>query len=379
MINFLGCKEVLDYCAYYIDHETNATEGAVPAGFALPGASVTLVDEAGKAVEQHTVGQIAVGIPSASPGYWRRPDLTNERFRHDSSDDGGRICNDRRSGLPDHGLVYMGRRDSMVKVRGHRVDVTHLEHVLHDLRSVKAAAVVAKTGDRQDLRLVAFIVARPPGRITDRDLRRELAARLPNFMIPSEFLFLEELPTTPMGKIDRQNLRLLAAASQPQTRAARLPRNRIGKDIAAIWAQVLKVDHVGMRDDFFDLGGDSLMVMQVCARIEQQFEIEFPLSMLFKFRTVVGSSRMWRRKWVSPGEPQIRIRLSWVPVHSHAVTRSDRQRPNDRVPQRPRYPGSHRQHPSGRADPARYRPLPPVRQAGKPESGRLDLTGSPCR
>jgi acyl carrier protein len=289
LINFLGCKEVLDYCAYYIDHGSNATEGAVPAGFALPGASVTLVDEAGQAVEQDTIGQIAVKIPSASPGYWRRPDLTNERFRHDSTDDSGRICmtGDLGLHLPDHGLVYMGRRDSTVKIRGHRVDVAYLEQVLHDLRSVNAAAVVAKTGDQQDLRLVAFIVARPPVRLADRDLRRELAARLPNFMIPSEFLFLEELPTTPMGKIDRQNLRLLAAASQPRTGAARLPRNRIGKDIAAIWAQVLNVDHVGMRDDFFDLGGDSLMVMQVCARIEQQFEIEFPLSMLFKFRTVV--------------------------------------------------------------------------------------------
>ena len=288
LINFLGCKEVLDYCAYYIDHGTNATEGAVPAGFALPGASVTLVDEAGKAVEQDTIGEIAVKIPSASPGYWRRPDLTNGRFRHDSSDDGGRICMTGDLGLllPNDGLVYMGRRDSVVKIRGHRVDVTHLEQVLHELRSVKAAAVVAKTGEQQDLRLVAFIVVRPPGRLTDRDLRRELAARLPNFMIPSEFLFLGELPTTPMGKIDRQNLRLLAAASQPQARAARLPQNRIGKDIAAIWAQVLNVDHVGMSDDFFDLGGDSLMVMQVCARIEQQFEIELPLSTLFKFRTL---------------------------------------------------------------------------------------------
>jgi acyl-coenzyme A synthetase/AMP-(fatty) acid ligase/acyl carrier protein len=289
LINFLGCKEVLDYCAYYIDHGTNATEAAVPAGFALPGASVTLVDEAGKAVERRAIGEIAVKIPSASPGYWRRPDLTNERFRHDSSDDGRRICMTGDLGLllSDHGLICMGRRDSTVKIRGHRVDVAYLEQVLHDLRSVKAAAVVVKTGDQQDLRLVAFIVARPPGHLTDRELRHELAARLPSFMIPSEFLFLEELPTTPMGKIDRQNLRLLAAASQPQTRAIRLPRNRIGKDIAAIWAQVLNVDRVGMRDDFFDLGGDSLMVMQVCARIEQQFEIEFPLSTLFKFRTVV--------------------------------------------------------------------------------------------
>ena len=288
LINFLGCKEVLDYCAYYIDHGTNATEAAVPAGFALPGASVTLVDEAGKAVEPDTIGQIAVKIPSASPGYWRRPDLTNERFRHDSSDD-SRICMTGDLGLllPDRGLLCMGRQDSTVKIRGHRVDVAHLEQVLHDLRSVEAAAVIAKTGEQQDLKLVAFIVARRPGRLTGRDLRRELAARLPNFMIPSEFLFLEELPTTSMGKIDRQNLRLLAAASQPQPPAARLPQNGIAEHIAAIWAEVLKVARVGMHDDFFELGGDSLMIMQVCARIEQEFEIEFPLSTFFKFRTVV--------------------------------------------------------------------------------------------
>ena len=287
LINLLGAKEVLDYCLYYIDHDTRTTDAAVPAGFPLDGAGVTLVDQEGKPVEPGTSGEIVVKTGSMSPGYWRRPDLTSERFRHDSAS-GERIylTGDRGVLTPDHGLIYLGRQDSTVKIRGHRVDMTYLEDVLRDLQSLAETAVMVGITEQGDNKLVAFVVAHASKRVTERDLRRELAERLPDFMIPAEFVFLDAMPTTAMGKIDRESLRSLVAAAPPQVEPASLPRTAFEAEVAAIWAQVLNLDRIGVDDDFFELGGNSLMAMQIMARIEDRFEIDLPLSILFEWPTV---------------------------------------------------------------------------------------------
>jgi acyl-coenzyme A synthetase/AMP-(fatty) acid ligase/acyl carrier protein len=287
LVNFLGSKEVLDYRIYYMDHGTRITNGAVPAGFPLGGASVAVVDEEGKRVEQGTTGEIAVKTPSMCLGYWRRPDLTDERFQRDSADgDRMYLTGDRGFLMPDNCLVYVGRQDSTVKIRGHRVDVNYLERVLRDLESVAEVVVVVKDTEHPDPGLVAFVVARAPEGLTELDVRHYLGRRLPNFMIPSEFVFLEKMPTTAMGKTDRERLRSLAPVSQPQTEPTPLPCAPFEAEIAAIWAQVLNRDHIGIQDNFFELGGDSLMIMQVSARLQERFDIDFPLSILFERPTV---------------------------------------------------------------------------------------------
>jgi len=292
LINLLGSKEVLDYRHYYIDHDTAPRDGSVPAGFALGGASVTVVDEHREAVARGRCGEIAVKTRSMSPGYWRRPDLTNESFGRDSAD-GERIylTGDRGVLTPEDCLLYAGRRDSMVKIRGQRVDVAHLEEVLRQSPSLADAAVIAAATEQGDNKLSAFVVALGPKRASERDLRRELGARLPDSMIPAEFVFLDSMPTTAMGKIDREGLRSLAAASQPQVEPMLPPGTSFEAEVATIWAQVLQRDRIGVEDNFFELGGDSLMAMQIAAKIYDRFGVEVPLSVVFERPTVEALAR----------------------------------------------------------------------------------------
>jgi nonribosomal peptide synthetase DhbF len=190
--------------------------------------------------------------------------------------------------MPDNCLVHLGRRDSIVKVRGHRVDVTHVEQSLRDLASVTDAAIVVTRSNERDVLLVAYIVASNAQSTVERDIRRDLARSLPDFMIPSAFVFIETMPTTAMGKTDRARLRLLAPPAMRRTAPADAPQTPIEKEIAAIWAEVLDHDQVGLQDNFFELGGSSLSVMQVVSRIQQRFAIDLPIVVLFRTPTVRG-------------------------------------------------------------------------------------------
>lgn len=308
LINLLGAKEVLDYRIYYIDHAMPVTEGAVPAGYPLGAASVTLVDDNGSPAAPGAVGEIAVSSPSMSPGYWRRPGLTSERFRRDDGH-GQRsyLTGDLGMLMPDGCLIHVGRRDSMVKVRGHQVDIAHVEHVLRELESVKDAAIIA-TAAEPEVALVAFVVPRIIG-LTGRDLRRELAARLPEFMVPSEFVILEEMPATTMGKADRDKLRRLASEARSHASRGR-PTDPVEAGIAAIWAQALNLDCVELHDNFFELGGNSLMVMQIFARIQQRYAIDLPLSAAFERPTVRALAREVRKGIRAAGRAEAARRRS---------------------------------------------------------------------
>jgi non-ribosomal peptide synthetase component F/acyl carrier protein len=286
-INFLGSKEVLDYRIYYVDHATVVTDRFLPGGYSFGGARVTLLDDAGEPAEPNDVGEIGVETRSMSPGYWSRADLTDQRFRPDPADGGNRTYRTGDLGrlMPDDCLLYLGRQDSMVKVRGHRVDVSYLEQSLRDLASVSDAAVIVKETEQQDLLLVAFIVASVP-RLAERDIRRELAKTLPDYMIPSSIVLLEAMPTTAMGKTDRDRLRSLTPAPQPRTVSSDLPHTLIETEIAAMWAEVLDLDRVALQDNFFELGGNSLSVMRIVSRVQQRFDIDLPLVALFWLPTV---------------------------------------------------------------------------------------------
>ena len=288
LINFLGAKEVLDYRILYMDHETRIAGDWVVSGYALPGTRASVLDEAGRPVRPGAIGEIAVRSPSMSLGYWRDDELTSERFVVDSSADGRRIfrTGDLGQFLADDCLIYAGRRDSMVKVRGQRVDLDSLEAALRALDAVGDAAVVPQSTDG-DTRLVAFVVARPGHEPGEKVLRRELAARLPDYMIPSAFVFLEAMPTTPMGKIDRDALRTLAGRSLPPQSSVSLSSSPgIESGIAAIWGEFLGRSEIALDENVFELGGNSMMVMQVALAMQRRFEIELPLAVLFDRPTV---------------------------------------------------------------------------------------------
>jgi acyl carrier protein len=191
--------------------------------------------------------------------------------------------------LPDGTLEFLGREDDQVKIRGYRVEPSEVEAVLLRGAQVREAAVVTREEANGDHRLVAYVVA---DGADGASLRAHAAEGLPDFMVPSAFVLLDQLPRTPSGKIDRQNLPEPEAAAASQAEDYVAPRTPMEEKVAAIWADVLGVERVGIHDDFFALGGHSLLATQIIAQLRSDFAVDLPLHSLFTDPTVESLSRV---------------------------------------------------------------------------------------
>jgi hypothetical protein len=255
----------------------------VPVGRAGDGVEIVLLDESGRQVPQGEVGEIVLRSDHLSPGYWRRPDLTEAAFPPDPTHPGRRCYRTRDLGRlrPDGLLEYFGRKDFRVKVSGYTIEVAEVESALLSLGMVKQVVVLAREDRRGDQRLLAYLVPLRTPFPTPTELRRLLNERLPDYMIPSGFVVLETLPVTTTGKVDRNALPEPEQAQQelPDTYVA--PRTPEEATLAGIWAEVFEVDRVGVEDDFFALGGHSLLAGRIVARIRRAFEVDLPLGALF--------------------------------------------------------------------------------------------------
>ena len=295
MVNFLGAKEVLDYRVLYIDHQTPANDGAMPAGHAFADADLWVVDEQRLPLPRGQVGEIAVATPSMSRGYWRDPASTAERFVDGAN--GGRVflTGDRGMLREDGCLLYLGRQDFMVKIRGQRVDMLYVEDVVCSQPSVKQAGVVDVRSPDNDAGLVAFVVPAPGHAFDIRLLRRSLRTQLSDAMMPSAFAMLDTMPTTPMGKIDRDELRA-RALSISMKRAACQASGSVDEALANILTRVLGLRVVEAHDNLFDLGANSITIIQIAARIERRFAIDVPSSAIFDRPTLAELAAYLRER-----------------------------------------------------------------------------------
>ena len=216
-------------------------------------------------------------------GYLGRPELTAERFIPDprSAIAGGRLyrTGDRARYRPEGELDFLGRLDHQVKVRGFRIELGEIETALLGRPGVRDAVVVAREDVPGDRRLVAYVV----GEVPVPELRRALGERLPEYMVPSTFVFLEALPQTPNGKVDRKALPKPEGAAGEGYAAPRTPVEEL---LAGIWSSVLGVERVGREDHFFERGGHSLLAMQVVSRVREVFGVELPVRRLFEAPTL---------------------------------------------------------------------------------------------
>jgi amino acid adenylation domain-containing protein len=256
-------------------------EGVVPVGYAVPDVEVAIVDDAGTEVPQGVSGEIAVRSAYLALGYWDDPALTassfsptgDPRVRTYRTGDIGRL---RADGC----LEHLGRRDSELKVRGHRIDAAEVEDALLRLPSVREAVASTVEGRRGEGRLVAYVV--PSGAApTAVELREALGSRLAAHMIPSRFVFVDEIPLGPNGKLDRRALR---APLEGGTRGPG-PRTGLERTVAEVWQEVLEVP-VGIDDDFTDLGGDSLAAAEILALLEARLVRSISPSLLLRGPTV---------------------------------------------------------------------------------------------
>lgn len=285
----IGSTEVGTMRQLTLDKETVLGRGVVPPGYPVENMTVMILDEDGNEVAAGEIGEIAVRSKYLSLGYWGKPDLTQTVFReHPGSDERTYLTGDLGCLLPDGCLVHHGRKDFQVKVRGFRVELAEIEVALRDSGQVRETVVVGHKDTAGSTKLVAFVVPQPGAEVTRLALHNFLKSRLPDYMIPSFFVMLEALPRTPNGKIDRQALPLPDLTRPERETAFVAPRTPTEKLVADIWAEVLRVESVGIDDNFLELGGHSLFATQIVSRLRGALQKEVPLQCFFETSTVAG-------------------------------------------------------------------------------------------
>ncbi|MFE8938095.1 amino acid adenylation domain-containing protein [Streptomyces sp. NPDC007872] len=266
---------------------TGDPDGPVPIGGALANTRLHVLDGRLRPLPVGVFGELYIGGDGVARGYHGRPALTAERFVADPFDAGGRLyrTGDLVRRLPDGGLEYRGRADSQVKVRGHRIEPGEIEAALVRRPEVAAAAVAVR-GRGVDAFLVGYVVWRD-GDGDPAALRDFLREELPAPMVPGVLVPLERLPLTPNGKLDRRALPAVApGAARPGDAPPVAPRDAAELRMARLWEGVLGTGPVGVRDDFFALGGHSLKALELMASVRAEFGVDLPLSLVFRRPTV---------------------------------------------------------------------------------------------
>ncbi|RMT06890.1 Pyoverdine sidechain peptide synthetase II, D-Asp-L-Thr component, partial [Pseudomonas savastanoi pv. phaseolicola] len=258
----------------------------VPVGAPLPGASAYLLDDVLNPVGTQVAGELYIGGDSVALGYIGQPALTAERFVPDPfAENGARAyrSGDRMRRNHQGLLEFIGRADDQVKVRGYRVEPAEVARVLLNLPSVAQASVLALPVDEDEsrLQLVSYCVAAAGASLTVDNLREQLAACLPDYMVPAQIMLLDSLPLTANGKLDKRALPKPGVVKQRYT----APVGEIEEKLAAVWADVLKLEQVGSTDNFFELGGDSILSLQIIARAKRQ-GIKLSPKQLFEKQTI---------------------------------------------------------------------------------------------
>ena len=300
---------------FMMDHETEILGNDLPVGYMVEDKETLLLDEEGKRLDFNEVGEIVVNSEYLSPGYWRRPDLTEAKFKLDPSGSSRRLyfTGDLGLMLPDGCLVHKGRKDFRVKIRGYSVEIAEVEKALREHPLIREIVIVARRNESREARLVGYFVASSQEAPRVSELRAFLSKKLPDYMIPSAFVKLDAMPLSSGGKVDRSVL------PDPDNRRPDLATpfvaagTPVEKGLAAIWAEVLSLDGVGMNDNFLDLGGHSLAATQIVSRVLQQFQLEIPVRSFLESPTVAAMAAViaeYQAKTI--GEPQLERILAEV-------------------------------------------------------------------
>lgn len=293
LINEYGPTETVVGCGVYEVSAADEVSGPVPIGKPIANARLYVLDQNCEPMPVGVVGELYIGGAGVGRGYWRRPDLTAERFvpDHLSSEAGARLyrTGDKAFYLADGQLVFLGRLDQQVKIRGFRVELGEIESVLSEHDSVSQAVVVCEKDDS----LVAYLVPAKPN-LTSAELREYVSDKLPHYMVPSVFVLLPELPLTPSGKVDRRALATEKRDRSTMERSFIAPRDMLELQLAQLWEDTLGVRPVGVTDNFFELGGHSILGVRLMAQIKEQTGKSLPLALLMQKATIEALAKELR-------------------------------------------------------------------------------------
>jgi amino acid adenylation domain-containing protein/non-ribosomal peptide synthase protein (TIGR01720 family) len=286
LLHVYGPTESTAFASWHLITEAPERARTIPIGGPLANTELYVLDAGFSPVPEGVAGEIYIGGDGLARGYFNRPDLTAERFVPDpfSGRPGARLyrTGDKACRGSGGAIEFLGRFDAQVKIRGFRVELGEIESVLRAQQGVREAVVLAREDAPGSRRLAAYVVVANSD-VNVADLRRTLGTKLPDYMVPSAFVVLDSMPLTPNGKIDRKALSAPAALApgEPYTE----PRSPAEMTLARIWSSVLAVERVGIHDNFFQLGGDSIISIQIIARAREA-GLNLTLRQLFQNQTV---------------------------------------------------------------------------------------------
>ncbi len=297
LLNTFGLTEATIDSSFFESKDLNLSlERLVPIGIPFNNTKIYILDQHIQPLPIGIPGELCVGGAGLARGYLNRPDLTAEKFIPNpfSQIPGDRLyrTGDRARFLSDGNIEFLGRIDNQVKIRGYRIELGEIESVLGKHEHVRDVAVTAHEDAPGSKRLVAYIVTNNGVQPTVGEFHSYLKEQLPDYMIPSYFVFLERMPLTPNGKIDRKALPAPDQESAAVSAAEYVaPRTPIEQKLAQIWSQVLGIEKIGVNDNFFELGGHSLLATQLVSRIREEFDVEFPLRTVFEIPFIADMAK----------------------------------------------------------------------------------------
>ncbi len=293
LINEYGPTETVVGCCIY-DAQAPIS-GPVAIGRPIANTQLYILDQYRQPVPVGVAGELYIGGAGVARGYLNRPDLTADRFVTLTIGQTTQCLyktGDLARYRPDGNIEYLGRLDQQVKIRGYRIELGEVEAVLAEMPGVNEVAVIAQTDSAGTKSLVAYLVTGDQA-ISQSALREALSAKVPAYMVPSHFVMLAALPLTANGKLDRAALP--APSSGDLTKHFVPPRDSIEMQLAPIWESILGLQPISVQENFFDLGGNSLLAVRMTARIQQRFGKNLPLSALFQYGTVEQLANLLRQ------------------------------------------------------------------------------------
>jgi amino acid adenylation domain-containing protein/thioester reductase-like protein len=296
--NMYGPTETTVYSAVYQVQPGNDT---ISIGHPVANTQIYMIDQQcrrkGDVLKQVATGQsgeLHIGGDGLARGYLNRLEMTDERFVPDpfSNKPGARLykTGDLARFLPDGSIQYIGRMDNQVKIRGYRVELGDIEAAISRYPGVKEAVVITREDNIGEKRLVAYVIFSNSLDLLSA-LRVYLKEQLPEYMVPASFVVMDSFPLTPNGKVDRRALPAPSSERPDLDEEFVPPSNPIEEQLAKIWSQGLEISLIGINDNFFDLGGHSLLVAQMMTQVSETFQVVLPLSCLFKSPTIAGLAR----------------------------------------------------------------------------------------
>ncbi|HEY6188738.1 MAG TPA: non-ribosomal peptide synthetase, partial [Pyrinomonadaceae bacterium] len=272
--------------------ERESSREIVPIGHPIGNIEMHILDRQMNVVPVGVAGEIYIGGVGLARGYVNQAGLTAERFvPHPlSGEPGERLYRTGDIGrrAVNGEIEYLGRIDEQVKIRGFRIELGEIEARLTEQQLVREAVVLAREDQRGDKRLVAYVVATDGETLAADELRKALSGTLPEYMIPAVFMMMDALPLTPNGKINRRALPMPEQTRSALEHTYVAPQTPTEETLVRIWEEVMRLERIGTQDNFFQLGGHSLMATQVISRVRAAFSIELPLRRLFERPTVAA-------------------------------------------------------------------------------------------